>query len=178
MLLALSACTPPGTAPPASGEQVAGEAPASDGQVASGAGDPNGAAADPEVPGGEPAAAASGEEAPAAPLPPPLRQTRLGEDGSLPDAGAKDEVPWAVGFEGLIRGLDGYLYEAYNVPAITRTQETLWTRGLYDGPIDGVLDLETMRALYAFQEASYGLSHSGIPTPRTRDLLEQGSHTP
>jgi hypothetical protein len=167
ILLGLAACTPPDTAPLVPGGQIASDADA-----------PNFAPADAEVASDDPAVAASGAGDPPRPLPPPLRETRLVEDGSFPDAGANDEVRWAEGFEGLIRGLDGYLYEGYGTPAISRTQQTLRTRGLYNGPIDGVLDLETMRAIYAFQEASYGLSHSGIPTPRTRHLLDQGSHTP
>jgi hypothetical protein len=44
------------------------------------------------------------------------------------------------------------------------------------GPINGVLDGPTMRAIYAFQEANH-LQLCGVPTPHTRKMLAQGSHT-
>jgi isopenicillin N synthase-like dioxygenase len=34
-----------------------------------------------------------------------------------------------------------------------------------------------MKALYAFQEANHNLQLCGVPTPRTRKMLAQGSHT-
>lgn len=79
--------------------------------------------------------------------------------------------------DGLIDGFDGELYEGYLPRTIRRTQRGLRSRGLYDGPIHGVLDQRTMEAIYAFQAASPGLQRCGVPTPRTRTLLEQGSHT-
>jgi len=78
---------------------------------------------------------------------------------------------------GAIRGLDGALYDRYNRPTIERTQRALRDRGLYSGPIHGILDPATMQAIYAFQTASYHLQRCGVPTPRTRMMLEQGSHT-
>jgi hypothetical protein len=84
---------------------------------------------------------------------------------------------WARGFDALIAGLDGELYEGYQPETIEHVQEALRERGLYGGPAHGVLDAPTMRALYVFQDASYGLQPCGVPTPRTRRLLEQGSHT-
>jgi hypothetical protein len=87
-------------------------------------------------------------------------------------------VPATALAEGLIVGLDGELYEPYLPATIERVQVGLRTRGLYDGPVNGILDAPTMRAIYEFQEASYGLQRCGVPTPRTRRLLEQGSHTP
>jgi hypothetical protein len=76
-----------------------------------------------------------------------------------------------------IRGLDGLLYEPYKAVTIERTQMALRGRGLYSGPIHGILDPPTMQAIYAFQKASYNLQMCGVPTPRTRMMLEQGSHT-
>jgi hypothetical protein len=69
------------------------------------------------------------------------------------------------------------MYDPYNRVTIERTQRALRDRGLYSGPINGVLDPTTMQAIYAFQKASYHLQMCGVPTPRTRMMLEQGSHT-
>jgi len=88
------------------------------------------------------------------------------------------ETVWAKGFEGwLIKGLDGKLYEPYRPAVIERAQHALRNRGLYAGPVNGVLDAPTMKAIYAFQRATQTLQRCGIPTPRTRKMLEQGSHT-
>ena len=76
-----------------------------------------------------------------------------------------------------IRGLDGELYEPYKLATIERTQRALQNRGLYSGPINGILDPPTMQAIYDFQKASNHLQMCGVPTPRTRMMLEQGSHT-
>jgi hypothetical protein len=87
-------------------------------------------------------------------------------------------VLWAKEFEGaLIEGLDGGLYEPYRPAAIQRVQKALTGRGLYTGPMNGILDLPTMRSIYSFQEATSNLQRCGIPTPYTRKMLEQGSHT-
>jgi hypothetical protein len=87
-------------------------------------------------------------------------------------------VLWAKEFEGyLIAGLDGALYEPYRPVAVERVQRALRDRGLYAGPMNGVLDLPTMQSIYAFQEATHNLQRCGIPTPHTRKMLEQGSHT-
>ncbi|MDX1439629.1 MAG: peptidoglycan-binding domain-containing protein [Rubricoccaceae bacterium] len=112
-----------------------------------------------------------------------VEQTREGAD--LQTHVAVETIPGRTGSmldaqqgEGLILGLDGERYEAgYLRVTIARTQVALRQRGLYLGPITGVLDPRTMQAVYEFQEASYGLLRCGIPTPRTRRLLEQGSHT-
>jgi hypothetical protein len=88
------------------------------------------------------------------------------------------ETVWAKGFTGeLIAGIDGELYEQYDAAVIERVQRALKTRALYRGPINGTLDAPTMMAIHAFQEASYGLQRCGVPTPRTRSMLERGSHT-
>jgi hypothetical protein len=85
---------------------------------------------------------------------------------------------WAKEFEGqLIEGLDGNLYEPYGHATIERVQKALEDRGLYTGHVNGVLDRPTMKSIFAFQEAHYHLQRCGIPTPHTRKMLEQGSHT-
>jgi hypothetical protein len=75
-----------------------------------------------------------------------------------------------------ITGLDGALYIPYRPTTIQRVQKALTERGLYEGPINGILDWPTMKAIYAFQEAN-NLQRCGVPTPHTRKKLEQGSHT-
>lgn len=77
----------------------------------------------------------------------------------------------------LVHGLDGELYLPYPAATIHRVQSALKDRGLYQGLVHGVLDPETMKSIYAFQEASTTLQRCGVPTPRTRKLLAQGSHT-
>jgi hypothetical protein len=85
---------------------------------------------------------------------------------------------WAEKFPGkLIAGLDGSLYVPYRRATIERVQKALRDRGLYTGPANGVLDRPTMASIYEFQEANFNLQRCGIPTPRTRDMLQQGSHT-
>jgi len=85
---------------------------------------------------------------------------------------------WAKNFKGqLIEGLDGNLYEPYARPIIEHVQKALGYRGLYNGPVNGVLDRPTMKSLFEFQKGTYLLQHCGIPTPNTRKMLEQGSHT-
>lgn len=77
----------------------------------------------------------------------------------------------------LVTGLDGGLYEAYRPGAIERVQRALIARELYSGPVNGILDEPTIKAIYEFQKMTRTLQVCGIPTPRTRKLLEQGSHT-
>ena len=79
--------------------------------------------------------------------------------------------------EKLIAGLDGASYEPYASAAVRSIQQALVARGLYDGPTHGILDALTMEAVSEFQKAHHGLHISGIPSPRTRLLLKQGSHT-
>src|SRR5215467_2344281 len=84
---------------------------------------------------------------------------------------------WAKGYEGpLIAGLDGSVYDAYRSSTIQLVQKALRERGLYGGPINGILDRPTMKSIFAFQEAN-NLQRCGVPTPHTRKMLEQGSHT-
>ena len=92
----------------------------------------------------------------------------------LPGSG---QTAWAQGFEGeLIMGLDGGLYPPYSATTIRHIQSVMKNRGLYSGPLNGVLDAPTMGSIYTFQEAR-SLQRCGVPTPNTRNLLEQGSHT-
>ena len=77
----------------------------------------------------------------------------------------------------LVTGLDGGLYEAYRPGTIERVQRALIARELYRGPVNGILDEPTLKAIYAFQKMTRTLQVCGVPTPRTRKLLEQGSHT-
>jgi hypothetical protein len=98
------------------------------------------------------------------------------QETSAPLAGSGQAV-WAQGFEGeLIMGLNGELYPRYSATTITHVQSLMKNRGLYAGPLNGVLDAPTMESIYKFQ-AAYYLLRCGVPTPRTRQLLEQGSHT-
>jgi Putative peptidoglycan binding domain len=84
---------------------------------------------------------------------------------------------WAKDYPGsLIAGIDGALYEPYRSFTIQRVQKALRERGLYAGPMNGILDWPTMKSIYAFQEAN-NLQRCGVPTPHTRKMLEQGSHT-
>jgi len=84
---------------------------------------------------------------------------------------------WAKDHQGLfIAGLDGALYMPYQPATIQRVQKSLAERGLYAGPVNGILDEPTMKSIYAFQEAN-NLQRCGVPTPNTRKMLEQGSHT-
>jgi len=88
------------------------------------------------------------------------------------------KIPWAKGYEGiLIAGFDDGLYEPYARPVIEKVQRALRDRGLYSGPVNGVLDKPTMKAIYDFQTANKILQRCGVPTPFTRKMLEQGSHT-
>jgi hypothetical protein len=113
---------------------------------------------------------------PAAPT--PYQPVKEPVENATPSKEASGRTAWAEQYEGrLIRGLDGALYEPYNRMTIERTQRSLQDRGLYSGPINGILDRPTMTAIYAFQKASSHLQMCGVPTPRTRGLLEQGSHT-
>jgi hypothetical protein len=118
------------------------------------------------------------------PLPtPPLEPPRKSEVAEIQEAtpqlpGTTGKTAWAQGFEGdLILGLDGAVYVAYDGTTIKRVQSVMKNRGLYSGPLNGVLDPPTMESIYSFQEANPYLLRCGVPTPRTRKLLEQGSHT-
>lgn len=114
--------------------------------------------------------------------PPPLESSDRPEraevqetEAPLPGSG---QIAWAQGFEGeLIMGLDGQLYLPYDSTTIRHVQSVMKNRGLYSGPLNGVLDTPTMESIYAFQEAAYFLLRCGVPTPRTRNMLDQGSHT-
>jgi len=114
-------------------------------------------------------------------LPPaPPQPRKLPESPATPPQALEGsgKTAWAKGFVGqLIAGLDGELYEPYRAVTIERIQRVIKDRGLYAGPINGILDMPTMKAIYTFQEATHTLQVCGVPTPRTRKMLEQGSHT-
>ena len=117
---------------------------------------------------------------PAVPTP-PLESSDKSEREEVQDAAAplpgSGQTVWAQGFEGeLIMGLNGELYRPYRATTIAHVQSLMKNRGLYAGPVNGVLDAPTMESIYKFQ-AAYYLLRCGVPTPRTRQLLEQGSHT-
>jgi putative peptidoglycan binding protein len=118
---------------------------------------------------------------PTPPQPPPQSTVSIENALSEPEAQSfrrSGETVWANGFRGeLIAGVDGELYEPYSSTTIERVQRALKNRDLYLGPINGVLDAPTMKAIYTFQQAVYSLPLCGVPTPRTRRILEQGSHT-
>ena len=96
-------------------------------------------------------------------------------EAPLPGSG---QTAWAQGSKAeLIMGLDGELYLPYSATTIRHVQSVMKNRGLYSGPLNGVLDAPTMESIYTFQEANFYLLRCGVPTPRTRKLLEQGSHT-
>jgi hypothetical protein len=113
----------------------------------------------------------------------PPEAPRKSEEAEIQEAtaqlpGTTGQPAWAKGFEGdLILGLDGALYVAYDATTIKQVQSVMKERGLYSGPLNGVLDPPTMESIYAFQQANPYLLRCGVPTPRTRKLLEQGSHT-
>ncbi|MBI1352911.1 MAG: hypothetical protein GC160_01095 [Acidobacteria bacterium] len=103
---------------------------------------------------------------------PPARQQ------ATADASYSNDTPWAPGFEGkLILGLDGGQYDPYRAGVVRRVQKFLFDQELYDGPVTGVLDAETMKAVGRFQ-AERGIAESGVPSPETRkamDAVEAGS---
>jgi hypothetical protein len=95
-----------------------------------------------------------------------------------PAPAAPSVVAWATGFRGtFIVGLDGAFYNPYRASTVHWVQQILTERGLYSGSAHGILDTETMRAIYEFQRANGILQPCGVPTPLTRKLLGQGSHT-
>src|SRR4030095_10900636 len=113
---------------------------------------------------------------------PPVESSERPERAEVQETAAplhgSGQTAWAQGLEGqLIMGLDGELYLPYSATTIRHVQSVMKHRGLYAGPLNGVLDAPTMESIYAFQEATYYLPRCGVPTPRTRKLLEQGSHT-
>lgn len=74
---------------------------------------------------------------------------------------------------GLIKGLDGGLYQPYKPSVIREVQEALAKRGLYKGKADSVFDDATMKAIGAFQR-QHGIMVSGVPSPDTRKALSVG----
>jgi hypothetical protein len=71
-------------------------------------------------------------------------------------------------------GLDGGEYPPYKTAVIKELQSFLFDQGLYDGPVTGVLDLETMKATGRFQE-QHNIVQSGVPSPETRETIARVS---
>lgn len=123
------------------------------------------------------------DSAPAIRPPAPLTPTKLNQEVSILPAEphfleGTGVTVWAKEFQGpLIKGLDGALYRTYRQATIENVQKALRDRGLYAGPVNGILDRPTMKSIYAFQEANHNLQRCGVPTPHTRKMLMQGSHT-
>ena len=84
-----------------------------------------------------------------------------------------DDTHWAPGSEGnLMLGLDGGQYSPYLTTVVEEVQRFLFEQDLYDGPVTGVLDVDTMNALGEFQEQN-GLAKSGVPSPNTREAMQE-----
>lgn len=79
-------------------------------------------------------------------------------------------APAVTEVHGLIKGLDGGLYQPYKPSVVERTQKELKKNGIYQGKVDGVLDPATMKALGTFQK-KHGILVSGVPSPYTRRAL-------
>jgi hypothetical protein len=115
---------------------------------------------------------------PAAPLESRHKSEQAEIQEATPELPGSGQTAWAPGFVGdLIMGLDGQLYDAYNADTIKHVQMLMTNRGLYSGPVNGILDAPTMQSIYTFQVGTHSLLQCGVPTPRTRKFLEQGSHT-
>ena len=99
-------------------------------------------------------------------------QTATRQTGSQGQAmEGSGEPVWAEGAPGqLIAGLNGENYDAYNSETIEAVQGALADQGMYSGPVNGILDRPTMDAIGRFQEMN-NLTVSGVPSPRTRELL-------
>jgi putative peptidoglycan binding protein len=104
----------------------------------------------------------------------PITPARVELEFQLTEVQLEPDSGKTLGAEGFFGGGS---YEPYRPKAIERIQRALKVRGLYGGPLNGVLDKSTMKAIYEFQRMAGTLQICGVPTPRTRRLLEQGSHT-
>jgi murein L,D-transpeptidase YcbB/YkuD len=76
----------------------------------------------------------------------------------------------------MVTGLNGASYEAYLPSLIEQTQEALKAKDYYSGPVNGVLDHDTMEAIGKFQKDN-GLTVSGVPSPETREYLFSGQQS-
>jgi hypothetical protein len=112
------------------------------------------------------------DAAPVAPPPPepePEPEPEPGPDISEVRVPA-DHPVWAPEYVGVLLGLNGELYEGYNLPTVQGVQQALSDQGFYPGEVDSDFDRDTMEAVADFQ-AAYELYLTGIPTPRTRAAL-------
>ena len=122
----------------------------------------------------EPAAEVT-PQPPPEPSPPPTPPPAPEPEQQTAEASYWEDTNWAPGSEGnLVMGLNGGEYEPYKPSLIRDLQSFLFEQGFYEGPVTGVLDLETMKATARFQEER-GIEQSGIPTPRTREAMQSAS---
>lgn len=100
---------------------------------------------------------------PPEPTPPPTPSQETAE------ASYMEDTRWVQGSEGnLVMGLDGGEYPPYKPSVVKDFQSFLFEADMYDGPVTGVLDEETMHAIGRFQEEE-DIVQSGVPSPETRE---------
>lgn len=98
-----------------------------------------------------------------APPPEPTQQTA--------EASYMEDTHWVPGSEGnLVMGLNGGEYPPYKPSVVQDFQRFLFEADLYDGPVTGVLDEETMNAIGRFQQEN-DIVQSGVPSPQTRQAM-------
>ncbi len=104
---------------------------------------------------------------------PPEEPTPVPKPAAAPAEGALGTPVWA-GLKGngwiMIQGLDGGSYENVCPSVMKNVQVALQAKGLYAGPISGVLDEATLNAIGEYQKAN-GLRVSGVPSPATRAAM-------
>ena len=99
----------------------------------------------------------------------PVREPQTASGSYLKD------THWAPGAEGkLVLGLNGGEYPPYLASVVRETQQFLFDRQLYDGPVTGILDETTMQAIAEFQQAN-GIVASGVPSPETREAMQEAA---
>lgn len=115
-------------------------------------------------------AAPEPEPAPAPAPPPPAPEP----EQLTVEASYWADTHWVEGSEGtFLMGLDGGEYPPYKPVVIKELQRFLFDQELYEGPVTGVLDLETMKATGRFQQ-EHNIVQSGVPSPETREAMEEG----
>ncbi len=125
------------------------------------------------VPPPEPVAEATPKPEPTpapapSPPPPPPEPRQATEEASY-----WADTHWVEGSEGsLVMGLNGGEYPPYKPLVIQELQRFLFDQGIYEGPVTGVLDLETMEATGRFQR-EHNIVESGVPSPETREAMKR-----
>jgi len=128
-------------------------------------------------PAPEPVAETTPPPPPPEPTPPPPPAPAPEPKQPTAEANYWADTHWAKGSEGsLLMGLNGGEYPPYKPAVIEELQRFLFDQGLYEGPVTGVLDLETMKATGRFQEA-HNIVQSGVPSPETREAMNRVSST-